>query len=187
MKVSLGPKTIAFPLPAYLVGSYDVDGRPNVMTAAWGGILSSEPPCLGVSVRPGRWTHAGIVKNKAFTVGFPRSGMARETDFVGLYSGKGRDKFKEASLTAARSQLVDAPYVDECPVVAECALEKTLELGSHTLFVGRILDVKANDGVLSDGQLDMGKVDPLVFSPEGEYFQIGSFVARAFSVGKYPK
>jgi flavin reductase (DIM6/NTAB) family NADH-FMN oxidoreductase RutF len=187
MKVSLGPKNIAFPLPAYLVGSYGVDGKPNVMTAAWGGILSSDPPCLGVSVRPGRWTHAGIVKNQAFTVGFPKKNMAQVTDFVGLYSGKNRDKFKEAHLTAVKSLLVEAPYVDECPVVAECVLEKTLELGSHTLFVGRVLDVKANEHSLTDGKLDMGKVDPLVFSPGGEYYQIGSFVAKAFSVGKDPE
>jgi flavin reductase (DIM6/NTAB) family NADH-FMN oxidoreductase RutF len=184
MKISLGPNTIAFPLPAFLVASYDPDGRPNVMTAAWGGIMCSEPPLIGVSVRKSRWTHAGILKHQAFTVNFPKSSQATETDFVGIFSGKDHDKFAKASFTAVKSQLVNAPYLEECPVLTECHLEKIIELGSHDLFLGRIMDVKANEHALTNGKLDISKIDPLIYSPTSEYYQVGSFVAKAFSVGK---
>ncbi|MDR1677083.1 MAG: flavin reductase family protein, partial [Deltaproteobacteria bacterium] len=96
MKISLGANTITFPMPAFIVATYDVDGKPNVMTAAWGGIVSSEPPCIGVSIRPPRWTHAGILKNKAFTINVPKSSQAAETDFFGLVSGKDHDKLARA-------------------------------------------------------------------------------------------
>ncbi|MDR1656768.1 MAG: flavin reductase family protein [Deltaproteobacteria bacterium] len=185
MKKSLGPQTLAFPLPAYLVGTYDTDNRPNIMTAAWGGILASTPPCLGVSVQPPRWSHAAILKNQAFTVSFPSSKLAVEVDYAGIVSGKKFDKFKGASLTPVKSDLVNAPYVAECPVVAECRLYKTLELGSHTLFVGEILDIKADEGLELDGSaLDIEKVDPLIFNRGGEYHRVGTGVGKAFSIGK---
>ncbi|MDR2368459.1 MAG: flavin reductase family protein [Deltaproteobacteria bacterium] len=184
MKVSLGPLPLAIPLPAFLVASYDTDGKPNAMTAAWGGVLCAEPPCLGVAVRQSRWTHAGILKHGAFTVNIPKAGQAKEADFLGMYSGKNRDKLAQASLTPVKSELVDAPYIEECPVQVECKLEKTVELGSHTLFVGQVMDVKANAHVLTGGEIDVSKVDPLIYGPNNLYYQLGPFVAKAFSVGK---
>ncbi|MDR1038761.1 MAG: flavin reductase family protein [Deltaproteobacteria bacterium] len=183
MKKSHGPKTLAFPLPAWLVGTYDEHGLPNIMTAAWGGILASDPPAIGVSVRPSRATFDSITLHKAFTVSFPSAGLAAETDFAGIVSGRQHDKFNEASLTAAKAALVNAPYVEECPVVAECRLTKTLELGSHVLFVGQILDVKAEEGLDFGGVLDLKKVDPLVFSPSG-YYRVGELVGQPFSMGR---
>ncbi|MDR1036159.1 MAG: flavin reductase family protein [Deltaproteobacteria bacterium] len=183
MKTSHGPKTLAFPLPAWLVGTYDENGLPNIMTAAWGGILASDPPSIGVSVRPSRATFDGITRHKAFTVSFPSAALAVETDFAGIVSGRQHDKFKEAGLTPARGALVNAPYVDECPVVAECKLIKTLELGSHVLFAGQILDVKAEEGLDVDGVLDLLKVNPLVYSQSG-YYRVGEFMGKPFSIGK---
>ncbi|MDR1079998.1 MAG: flavin reductase family protein [Deltaproteobacteria bacterium] len=183
MKISHGPKTLAFPLPAWLVGTYDENEQPNIMTAAWGGILSSDPPTIGVSVRPSRATFDGITRHKAFTVSFPSAALAVETDYAGIVSGRHHDKFGEASLTPARAALVNAPYVDECPAVAECRLIKTLELGSHVLFAGQILDVKAEEGLDEDGVLDLLKVNPLVFSPSG-YYRVGEFLGKPFSIGK---
>jgi flavin reductase (DIM6/NTAB) family NADH-FMN oxidoreductase RutF len=171
-------------MPAFLVATYDQNGQPNVMTAAWGAILCSEPPYLGVSIRPGRWTHSGIVKNKAFTVNIPKSAQATDVDYAGIFSGKEHDKLSKASFTPVKSEIVDAPYLNECPVVVECNLEKSIELGSHTLFVGLIMDVKANEHTIVNGKLDVSKIDPLVYSPTNEYYQIGSFVAKAFSIGK---
>ncbi|MDR1606840.1 MAG: flavin reductase family protein [Deltaproteobacteria bacterium] len=185
MKKSLGPKTLAYPLPAYLIGTYDLNGRANIMTAAWAGIACSEPPCLAVGIRAGRLTHESIIKNQAFTVNFPNSSQAAIVDFAGLVSGRQRDKFAEAGLTAVDSALVKAPYVAECPVVAECRLYKSLELGSHTLFVGEILDIKADEGLESpNGGLDLAKVDPLVFNSGGQYHKVGSGVGQGFSIGK---
>ncbi|MDR1165629.1 MAG: flavin reductase family protein [Deltaproteobacteria bacterium] len=182
MKKSLGPKTVAFPLPAYLVGAYDEKGHPNIMTAAWGGILSSSPPTIGVSVRPTRLTFDCVTHHKAFTVSFPPAGLYVETDFAGLASGRQRDKFAATGLTPVDSALVSAPYVAECPVVAECELYKTLELGSHVLFVGKILDIKAEENLETDGELDPLKVNPLIFAGQG-YYRLGGFLGKAFDSG----
>jgi flavin reductase (DIM6/NTAB) family NADH-FMN oxidoreductase RutF len=185
MKKSLGAKTLAFPLPAFLVGTYDADGKPNIMTAAWGGIVCSEPPCIAVAVRPQRWTHSAVLQNQAFTVSIPNTSLAAATDYVGIVSGKNHEKFRAAGLTPVSSDLVRAPYVAECPVVLECSLHKTLELGSHTLFVGRIEDVKAEENLVSrEGVPDIALVDPIIYSVGGSYHKVGAPVGKAFSLGK---
>ena len=185
MKKSLGPQTLTFPLPVYLVGSYDQDGKANIMTAAWGGIASSTPPCLSVSIQPLRHSFEAIIKNKAFTVSIPDSSLVAAADLAGIVSGKNHDKFAMAGLTAVKSDLVNAPYVGECPVVIECELFKTLELGSHTMFVGQIMDVKAEERLeTANGALDMAMVDPITFNVKGDYHKIGASVGKAFSIGK---
>jgi flavin reductase (DIM6/NTAB) family NADH-FMN oxidoreductase RutF len=186
MKRSLGANTITFPLPAYLVGSYDHDGRPNIMTAAWGGICNSEPPCLAVSIRPGRWTYAAIMERRAFTVSIPPARLTAEADFAGMTSGRDMDKFGRAGLTPVRSEVVDAPYVGECPVVIELTLHKTVELGSHVQFIGRIVDVKANaDCVNAGGKLDIDLVDPVLFDTAGRaYHAVGPVTGTAWTAGK---
>ncbi|MDR1920390.1 MAG: flavin reductase family protein [Candidatus Adiutrix sp.] len=185
MKTSLGAVTLAFPLPAFLVGSYDANGRANIMTAAWGGIASSDPPCLSVSIRPSRWSYAAILANRAFTVSIPDSRLAAAADYAGLVSGRDHDKFAQAGLTAVRAEKVNAPYVGESPVAIECELYKTLDLGAHTLFVGRIVDVKAEEGLIkSGGGLDMAGVDPIVFNSGGDYHRVGESVGQAFAIGK---
>jgi flavin reductase (DIM6/NTAB) family NADH-FMN oxidoreductase RutF len=186
MKRSLGVKPISFPLPAYLVGSYDHEGRPNIMMAAWGGICNSEPPCLAVSVRQGRWTYAAIMERRAFTVSIPPARLTAEADFTGLVSGRDTDKFGRAGLTPVRSELVDAPYVDECPVVIELTLFKTVELGSHVQFIGKIVDVKATSDCIGEGGiLDIDLVDPILFdTAKKNYHAIGAVTGKAWSVGK---
>ena len=185
MKKSLGPKTLTFPLPAFLVGTYDTDGKPNIMTAAWGGILSSDPPCLGVSIRPERWTFAGIMKHQAFTVSIPDARLAPAVDYAGIVSGRQHDKFAVAGLTPVEGDLVKAPFVDECPVVIECRLIKTLELGVHTLCVGQIVEVKAEESIPADGGgLNIAAVDPLLYNVGADYHKVGEAVGRAFSIGK---
>jgi flavin reductase (DIM6/NTAB) family NADH-FMN oxidoreductase RutF len=186
MKHSLGAITLAYPLPAFLIGTYDNAGKANIMTAAWGGICCSEPPCIAVSVRPGRYTHQAITARRAFTVSIPPCRLAAETDYAGLASGENVDKFAAAGLTAARSSLVDAPYVEECPVVLECELLQTLKLGSHTQFVGRIADVKIDEDCLTqDGKPDIARIDPLVYNGgQRAYHNFGKAVAQAFAAGR---
>ena len=186
MKRSLGPQTLVYPMPVFLVGSYDKDGKPNIMNAAWGGICCSEPPCLAVSVRPSRWTYDAIMERKAFTVSIPDSRLAEAADYMGIASGRKVDKFAVTGLTPVRSDLVDAPYIGECPLVVELSLYKTLDLGTHVQFVGQILDVKANqDCLAADGAPDVTKIDPLLYEAGAkQYHRVGEAVAKAFSVGK---
>jgi flavin reductase (DIM6/NTAB) family NADH-FMN oxidoreductase RutF len=186
MKKSLGAKPLVYPTPVFVVGSYDSKGRPNVMTAAWGGICCSRPPCLAVSLRAATSTHGNIVARKAFTISVPSEQYVRATDYFGVVSGREADKFAAAKLTPVRSELVDAPYVKEFPMIIECKLTHTIELGLHTQFIGEIMDVKVDESALSGGGMaDIQKIKPLIFTPDTQaYYGIGAFVAKAFSVGE---
>lgn len=186
MKKSLGAKTIIYPTPVFVVGTYDDAGKPNVMTAAWAGICCSVPPCVAVSLRKATYSYGNIVARKAFTISIPSQAHAREADYFGMASGKTQDKFAKSKLTPVKSELVDAPYVKEFPVVLECRLLHTVEIGLHTQFIGEVLDVKADESVLGpDGFPDILKVKPMVFVPESAtYHGIGQLLGRAFSIGK---
>ena len=186
MKKSLGAKTLLYPTPVLVVGSYDADGEPNVMTAAWGGIACSKPPCVSVSLRAATATHGNIVARKAFTISLPNGAQVAAADYFGLVSGRKVDKFAATGLTPARSELVDAPYVAEFPLVVECEVTEVHELGLHTQFIGEVKDVKIDEACLDDdGHIDVGKLDPLAFAPDtGAYFVLGALAGRAYSVGK---
>ncbi len=186
MKKSLGAKTLVYPTPVFVVGTYDANGKPNVMTASWGGICCSQPPCVAVSLRKATATYGNIVARKAFTISIPSEAHVQAVDYFGLVSGRNVDKLATARLTPVRSALVDAPYVKEFPMVVECKLAHTIELGLHTHFVGEVMDVKVEDTALDSGTtVDIKKVNPLVFTPDTQaYYGIGNFVAKAFSVGQ---
>ena len=188
MKKSLGAKTILYPTPVLVVGSYDKDGKPNVMTVAWGGICCSTPPCVGVSLRKATYSYGNIVLRKAFTVNVPSEHHVKEADHFGIASGKTEDKFAVTGLTPVHSELVDAPYVQEFPLVLECRLAHTFELGLHTQFVGEILDVKVDEEVLDTaGTPDLEKLLPMLFAPElHSYYGVGRLLGKAFSIGKKP-
>ncbi len=186
-KRSLGASPLLYPEPAFLVGSYDGQGQANVMMAAWAGICSSDPLSLMVSIRPERWTHEAILARRAFTVGIAGESMLEAADYVGMISGRKVDKFARAGLTAIRAEHVDAPYVAECPVILECSLSRDVELGSHTLLIGTIVDVKADEDCLdpSGSFPDILKVAPLIYDAgSGAYYGVGRQVGRAFSAGK---
>ncbi len=144
MKVSLGPRALALPAPVWLVGSYDQEGRANAMAASWAGVCCSEPPCIAVAVRPERYSHHGIVAHGAFTVSVPSVDQVAAVEVFGSQSGRYGDKFAAAGLSPQPSALVTAPYVAECPVVMECRVRQAIDLGSHTLFVGEVLDSRTH-------------------------------------------
>ncbi len=102
MKKSLGARTLLFPTPVLMVGTFDGNGKPNLMNAAWGGICSSQPPCVSVSLRKARHSHAAIVERKAFTVGIASEEWMAEADYVGIVSGADVDKFVAAGLTPSK-------------------------------------------------------------------------------------
>lgn len=186
MKQSAGAKTLLFPTPVLMIGTYDQSGKPNLMNAAWGGICCSDPPCVTVSLRKARYSYASIQERKAFTVGIACEGRMAEADYVGITSGRDVDKFAAAGLTPVASDAVDAPYATEFPVVLECRLLHTIELGVHTQFIGEIIDVKADAEVFdADGILDIMKIKPLVYDTAGKgYHGVGPLLGKAYSVGK---
>jgi flavin reductase (DIM6/NTAB) family NADH-FMN oxidoreductase RutF len=186
MKQSLGPKTLLYPAPVLVIGSYDPQGKPNVMTASWGGICCSQPPCIAVSIRQATQSYHNLVARKAFTISIPSERYVKETDYFGLVSGKTVDKFAATKLTAIKSKLVDAPYVKEFPVVLECRVVDVTDLGMHTQFIGEVQDVKADVDILGNGgAIEILKLKPLVYTPDTQdYYGIGSFVGKVFSSGK---
>ncbi|HKK01288.1 MAG TPA: flavin reductase family protein [Desulfuromonadales bacterium] len=185
-KHSLGARTLLFPTPVLLVGTYDRQGKPNLMNAAWGGICNSQPPCMCVSLRKATYSHGAISERQAFTVGIPSESLIKQADYVGITSGRNVDKFAETGLTPVKSDLVDAPYAAEIPFILECRLIQTHEIGSHTQFIGEIVDVKADPAVLDDDGLpDILKIKPLLFDTAHRgYYGVGPFQGQAFSVGK---
>jgi len=186
MKKSLGPKSLVYPAPVLVVGSYDSSGRPNLMTAAWGGICCSNPPSITISLRENRHTFHNIMKTKGFTVNIPSEEYAAEADYVGMVSGKDEDKFSVTGLTEGKSEFVDAPSVKEFPVVLECRLSDTHEVGVHTQFIGTIVDVKADESVLDENGLPLlEKVKPIIYAPESHtYYSTGQLIGDAFSLGE---
>jgi flavin reductase (DIM6/NTAB) family NADH-FMN oxidoreductase RutF len=185
MKKSLGPQAMAYPTPVWCVGSYDDQNRANVMTAAWGGISCSKPPCISVSLRKATYTYGSIMKRKAFTVSIPSEKYVKEADYFGMASGRDVDKFEKTGLSPVKSNMVDAPYVKEFPLVLECKLIHFHEIGLHTYFVGEIVDIKADEEVLKDGRPDLEKIRPIIFGPEiRTYHGVGRLIGLAFESGK---
>lgn len=186
MKTSIGPKEIVFPTPVFIVGSYCEDGRPNAMNAAWGGICSSTPPCVAVSVREQRCTYENIMQRKAFTINIPSEEYVREADYFGLVSGKKTDKFQAAGLTPVKGDKVDAPYIKEFPFNIECRLVDTVKIGSHIQLIGEIMDVKVDENCIDqNGMPDISALKPMLFDPAAyNYHAVGAVLAQAFSIGK---
>jgi flavin reductase (DIM6/NTAB) family NADH-FMN oxidoreductase RutF len=189
MKKSLGVGTYALPSPVWVVGTYDAAGKPNLMTAAWGGICNSRPPCIYVSLRKATYSHGNIMARKAYTISIPSEGYVKETDWIGIASGRDTDKFTTTKLTPVKGSTVDAPYVDEFPVVIECRVKEVMELGLHTQFIGEIMDVKAEAEVLNaQGNIDIEKVRPIIFTPSaGTYHGVGKKIQDAFTTREFKK
>lgn len=186
MKRSLGARTLVVPTPVWVVGTYDSEGRPNAMTAAWGGVCCSKPPCIYVSLRKATHSYWNLRARGAYTVSVPSEEHVAEADFIGTASGRDVDKFTATGLTPVRSELVDAPYVGEFPLVLECRVRQAVELGLHTQFIGEILDVKAEDSALTEeGEIDIWRVRPIIYSPGNrEYSSVGERLGTAFKIGE---
>ena len=185
MKKNIGACLGIYPTPVVVVGTYDGAGKPNIATLAWAGVCCSEPPSVQISIRKSRHTHAAIVEREVFSVNVPSAKHIVETDYAGIVSGRDFDKFTAAGLTPVRGEVLDVPLVEEFPISMECRLTHTLELGSHDLFVGKIVACWADSEVLLEaGKIDCAKLDPLTFMLNGKYFGIGECLAASHSTGR---
>lgn len=186
MKISLPPQSILLPSPVLIIGTYSSDGKPNIMNAAWGGIASSRPPCISVSLREATLTYHNIKFTGAFTVNIPSEKYLIESDYVGMVSGKNSEKFKDCGLTPVKSECVDAPLVKEFPYALECKTIKMVNLGLHTMFIGEIVGLIAEEEILNLNRLpDIEKVRPMMYSSgNSAYYNVGSKIGKAFSIGE---
>jgi flavin reductase (DIM6/NTAB) family NADH-FMN oxidoreductase RutF len=190
MKKLLGPSPMLFPMPAVLIATYNGNGTPNAMTAAWVAACSHKPPCLGVAVRSSRLTFLNIGGRGAFTVNVPGAELAAAVDYLGLVSGKKvPDKLSRAGLATRPASQVDAPIIEGCKVTVECRLHSKLVLGSHTWFVGEVLEVQVDEELVRvDGTVDVGRLDPLAYvTSETRYRRLGADLGAAYEIGKRPQ
>ena len=181
-KVKMGAQTLLYPMPAVLVGAM-VNDKPNFMTAAWCGIAASTPPAISVALRRARYTFEGIKTTGTFSINVPSASQARIVDYCGIYSGHRQDKSE--IFEVEYGVLETAPLIAECPVKHECKVIHTLDLHSHVLVVGEIVETYLNENCFSNGKPDTVKIDPLIYSTGTQrYHRLGEAVGRAFSIGK---
>ena len=182
MRKNFGAKPMCYPMPVYIIATYNADGTPNAMNAAWGGI--SEETEISICVSAEHKTMENILARKAFTVSMATAKMLAACDYVGIVSGnKEPNKFAKAGFHATPSEFVDAPLIDELPMAVECQLI-SYDPESCRL-VGKIINVCADESILgSNGKVDPAKLKPITYDPMNHhYLVLGEAVGRAFHDG----
>ncbi len=184
---SFSAGTLVAPVPPAMVTVGDFDNA-NVLTIAWTGILASTPPKTYISVRPSRHSYGMLKERGEFVINLPSADLAREVDFVGIYTGAKMDKFEKCGLTKQRSENVAPPTIAECPIAIECRVCEVLPMGSHDVFVADILSVSCQDSIIdTDGKMHFEKANLLAYA-HGEYYTLGEIVGRfGFSTEKAKK
>jgi flavin reductase (DIM6/NTAB) family NADH-FMN oxidoreductase RutF len=169
-----------FPTPVVLVTCVNEAGKPNIITLAWVGVVNSEPPMIGISIRPERYSYACVKGTREFVVNLPTEEMIRKVDACGVLSGKEADKFSSMGLKPVPAQKVKPPLIDECPVQMECQVKEIIPLGSHDLFLGQIVALHVKEEVEKEkGRIDITKVLPFVYCPGAyEYWNLGKCIGH---------
>lgn len=185
-KLQWKPGTLLAPAPPALVSCGTMEAH-NVLTAAWTGIVCSEPPMTYVSIRPERYSHGIIQEKGEFVINLPCEAIVKATDLCGVKSGRDVDKFALAGLTAEPSNVVAAPGIAECPISLECKVCEVYKLGSHDMFLADIVAVDVDSKFVDEkGALHLEKAGLLAYAHGGYYGlgrQLGTF---GFSVRKKP-
>jgi flavin reductase (DIM6/NTAB) family NADH-FMN oxidoreductase RutF len=180
-KKNIGSQFDVFPMPVVLVGTV-TDGKPNFMTAAWVTKLHSSPPLIGISLGERQHTAKGIRQTGEFSVSYPSVDQAVLADYLGLVHGYEEDK--SAQVEIFRGALESAPMVRQCPVSLECRLTQTVELPHDFFFIGEVVNVYANESVLTGGKIDPVKLRPFVLTmPGNSYWALGDYIGAAWEIG----
>ena len=162
-----------YPLPAVMVSCRDKEGNDNIITVAWTGTICTNPAMAYISVRPERHSYNMIKETGEFVINLTTRELTYATDYCGVKSGRDVDKFKECNLTKEPAVNVNVPMIKESPVNIECKVERIDELGSHHMFVAKVLTVHADEKYMDEkGKFDLSKADLIVYS-HGEYHSMG--------------
>ena len=182
MKKNLGKKNWMFPMPVLMIGTYGEDGTPDVMNAAWGGITLEDEITICIDTSHKTW--ANIAARKAFTVAFGTADKVAACDYLGLVSGnKTPNKVAKSGFTLTKSEFVDAPVINELPLVLECELVSMNDENCNV--VGKIVNCAVEESALIGGKPDAAKMKPICFDPCAHVYRImGDAVAKAFRCGK---
>ena len=181
MRKNFGSQHWLFPQPVLMIATYNEDGTPDIMNAAWGGISDSDE--ISISISNTHKTAKNLLKRGAFTVSFATADQVAACDYVGLVSGnKVPDKFARAGFHAVKSEFVDAPLVEELPMALECRV-RSYDTETDILR-GEIVNVSADETILTDGKIDPAKLRPIVFDPVNhDYLELGAKAGKAFGEG----
>lgn len=182
------PGNMLYPVPAVMLSCQREDEKPNIITVAWAGTVCSDPVMLSVSIRPERYSHAIIKETGEFVVNLVTKKLTFATDYCGVKSGCHVDKFEQMKLTQSKSSVIAAPGIDESPVNIECVVTEIIPLGSHDLFLAKVVAVSVDESYFDEtGKFHLNDADLVAYS-HGAYFtlgeQIGSF---GYSVKKNRK
>lgn len=186
-KQSWKPGNMLYPLPAVLVSVADKQENRNVFTAAWTGTVCSDPPMVSVSVRPQRYSYHMIMETGEFVINLTTKELAFATDYCGVKSGRDIDKFKAMKLTPLPAEKVSAPLIKESPVNIECRVTQRIPLGTHDLFLAKVVAVHADEAYMDEkGKFSFARSQPLVYS-HGTYYTLGKEIGTfGYSVRKKP-
>ena len=167
------PGNMLYPVPAVLVTVADKEGKPNVFTVAWAGTVCSDPPMVSISVRPERYSHQMIEDTGEFVINLTTKKLVRAVDYCGVRSGRDTDKFKDMHLSVLPADKVKAPLLKDSPVNIECAVKKTLRLGTHDMYVAEVAAVHADEAYMDQrGRFMLDRAEPIAYS-HGGYFALG--------------
>lgn len=177
-RTDFGSKPYLYPMPVLIIGTYDENGTPNVMNAAWGMITDYHEITISLSEHK---TTQNLCKTGAFTVSVGTEETYVACDYVGVESAKRvPDKFEKASFHAEKSRNVNAPIIRELPLTLECTV-KTFE---NDILVGTIVNVSADDSIITDGKIDYTKLKPITYDPcTNTYIGLGKIIGNAFKDG----
>ena len=183
-KITWKPGTMLSPVPPAMISCGTVN-KPNIMTAAWTGIINSEPPITYVSIRPERYSHEIIKESREFVINLTTLPLTTAADFCGVKSGRNVNKFKEMKLTASPCSQIEAPQIEEAPVSIECKVKDIQHFGTHDMFLAEIVAVNVDDKYINDeGRLELEKAG-LVAYVHGHYYTLGRKLGKfGFSVNK---
>ncbi|MCM1182999.1 MAG: flavin reductase family protein [Roseburia sp.] len=184
-KISFKPGNMLYPLPAVLVSVADKAGKTNIFTVAWAGTICTNPPMVSISVRPSRYSHHMIMETGAFVINLTTRELALAADYCGVKSGRDVDKWEALKLTPTPSREVCAPGIAQSPVNIECKVERVEQLGSHDMFIARVVAVQVEDAYMDEkGSFRLAEAKPIVYS-HGEYFDLGENLGKfGYSIRK---
>lgn len=186
-KVIWKPGTFEYPIPAVMVSCGDME-KSNIVTIAWTGILNTDPAMVYISVRKSRYSYEIISQSEEFAINLTTEKLAYETDWCGVKSGRDVDKFKEMKLTKQKAKFIKCPLIEESPVSLECKVISMHDLGSHTMFVAKVVSIDADEKYIDEkGAFDISKCNLIAYA-NGGYYSLGKKVGKfGFSVQKKKK
>ncbi len=178
------PGTLLSPVPVVMVSCGSME-KPNVITIAWTGIVNSNPAMTYISVRPERHSYDIIKKSGEFVINLVTRDLVRRADMCGIYTGAKTDKFKKFKMTPEKASKISAPLIKESPINIECKVDKIIPLGTHDMFLAKIMAVNVDDSLIDDsGKLVLAKSKLVAYS-HGEYLELGRKIGKfGYSVKK---